>query len=254
MQNTTQTFPEEIRALIGEGEFADTSGCSGAQTLYIPRINAFLKIAPCGSLTAAARMQAFFAAQNLSAPLLQYVSADRDYMLTAAIPGLDGTAPRHLAEPQRLSEVFGTSLRRLHDASVAGCPVTDRNARLLCEAQTAQFRADHLLCLAPYIGPADENCVPSEIAETAHILQTDALIHGDYCLPNIMLDDWRLSGFIDLADGGLGDRHYDLAWGLWTLRYNLKSDEYGHHFLDAYGRDLIDKKRLRLCGLLAAMA
>jgi kanamycin kinase len=51
----------------------------------------------------------------------------------------------------------------------------------------------------------------------------------------------------------MGDRHYDLAWGLWTVKRNLKSSKYGHRFLDAYGRDCIDKDRLRICGLLAAM-
>lgn len=79
------------------------------------------------------------------------------------------------------------------------------------------------------------------------------LIHGDYCLPNIILNNWAFEGFIDVADGGLGDRHYDLAWGLWTLNRNLKSSKYGQRFLDAYGKDCIDKDRLRICGLLAAM-
>ena len=67
-------------------------------------------------------------------------------------------------------------------------------------------------------------------------LQSDILLHGDYCLPNIILNNWKFSGFIDLDTGGLGDRHIDLFWGMWSLQFNLKTDRYRERFLDAYGR------------------
>lgn len=38
----------------------------------------------------------------------------------------------------------------------------------------------------------------------------------------------------------IGDRHYDISWGIWTLHYNLKTDNYSDLFLDAYGRKDID--------------
>ena len=70
-------------------------------------------------------------------------------------------------------------------------------------------------------------------------------MHGDYCLPNIMLKDWKLSGFIDLINGGVGDRHIDVLWGIWTLKYNIGTAEYTDRFIDVYGRDLIDEEKLR---------
>ena len=81
-------------------------------------------------------------------------------------------------------------------------------------------------------------------------MRTDALIHGDYCLPNIILKDWKLSGYIDVGNGGLGDRHIDILWGIWTLKYNLKTTRYTERFMDAYGRDLVEPEKLRC---LAAM-
>ena len=77
-------------------------------------------------------------------------------------------------------------------------------------------------------------------------LKTDTLLHGDYCLPNIMLDNWRFRGFIDLDCGGIGDRHVDLFWGIWSLGFNLKTDAYRDRFLDAYGRDAVEEEMLRL--------
>ena len=61
-----------------------------------------------------------------------------------------------------------------------------------------------------------------------------------------MLDNWRFSGFIDLGNGGVGDRHIDIFWGVWTLIYNFKTDAYCSRFLDAYGRDALDTDMLRV--------
>ena len=61
-----------------------------------------------------------------------------------------------------------------------------------------------------------------------------------------MLDNWSFSGFIDLGNAGVSDRHIDLFWGLWTLGFNLKTDKYNEYFLDAYGRDKIDNHILEV--------
>ena len=74
------------------------------------------------------------------------------------------------------------------------------------------------------------------------------ILHGDYCLPNVMLEDWRFSGFIDLDHGGIGDRHIDLYWGCWSLGFNLKTDRYRDRFLDAYGRDMVNEELLPVIG------
>ncbi|MCL2055067.1 MAG: phosphotransferase [Oscillospiraceae bacterium] len=84
------------------------------------------------------------------------------------------------------------------------------------------------------------------VEKYAHFLKTDTLLHGDYCLPNIILNDWKFSGFIDLDSGGVGDRHVDVFWGAFTLWFNLKTDKYRERFLDAYGRDKVDKEMLRV--------
>ena len=47
-----------------------------------------------------------------------------------------------------------------------------------------------------------------------------------------------------LGCGGVGDRHIDIFWGLWTLNFNLGTDRYSDIFLDAYGRDTVDKETL----------
>lgn len=77
-------------------------------------------------------------------------------------------------------------------------------------------------------------------------LQSRVLLHGDYCLPNIILNNWKLSGVIDVGGGGVGDRHLDIFWGIWTLWFNLKINKYHERFLDAYGRDKADESILKI--------
>ena len=86
------------------------------------------------------------------------------------------------------------------------------------------------------------------VYEAAPALEHHTLLHGDYCLPNIILNDRRLSGFIDVGSGGLGDRHIDLFWGIWSLEFNLKTPRWKDRFLDAYGRELVQAELLECIG------
>ena len=247
-------LPAAITNWINAAPLTENSGQSGAQTYFIDGDKpAYLKIAPKGQLKKAADMQSYFASKDLSADMCLYESLDRDYLIVSAIAGEDGVSDKHVAQPARLAEQFGLSLKRLHATSLADCPEQNRMAAWLDMVPDADFRQDHLDELSHIIGKVDAASARAEILANRDIIKTDALIHGDYCLPNIILDNWRFSGFIDIADAGVGDRHYDIAWGLWTIAWNLKLSKYADVFLDAYGRDQIDMDRLRICILLAAM-
>ena len=60
------------------------------------------------------------------------------------------------------------------------------------------------------------------------------LIHGDYCIPNVLVEDGRLSGLVDVGGSELGSPEKDLAAGVWTLQYNYGKG-FARTFLDAYG-------------------
>jgi kanamycin kinase len=44
-----------------------------------------------------------------------------------------------------------------------------------------------------------------------------------------------------------------LFWGIWTLKYNLKTEKYKDTFLDAYGRETLNLDKLEVCRLLAGL-
>jgi kanamycin kinase len=60
------------------------------------------------------------------------------------------------------------------------------------------------------------------------------LVHGDYCLPNVLVEEGKLSALVDVGQAGLGNPEIDLAAGVWTLQYNY-GPGFARTFLDAYG-------------------
>jgi kanamycin kinase len=195
-------------------------------------------------------MTRYFAQMGLSVPVLEYLSEERDWMLTPRLAGEDCTNAGYLSEPERLCDLLAQRLRRLHEEPCADCPVRDRmteyfktveqnHRRGVFDASFLPERLKHLTASEAY----------GLVMEGRHRFQSTVLLHGDYCLPNVLLNDWRFSGFIDLGNGGVGDRHVDLFWGVWTLAFNLKTPRYGARFLDAYGRDAVESDLLDLIGV-----
>jgi len=48
------------------------------------------------------------------------------------------------------------------------------------------------------------------------------LIHGDYCLPNIFLQNEKVAGFIDIGGAGIGDKWQDIALCYRSLKHNFE--------------------------------
>ena len=191
-------------------------------------------------------MTRFFHEKGLAAEVLHHETAARDWLLTRRIPGEDCTHALYTGDPARLSALLGERLRMLHEADPTGCPVPDRTGEYLRAAEENHRTGRWDDSLFPdnwgYASAAEAWAV---LQEHAPHFRHDVLLHGDYCLPNVMLDDWRFSGFIDVDSGGAGDRHVDLFWGVWSLQFNLKTDRWGDRFLDAYGRDRVEPAMLR---------
>lgn len=64
--------------------------------------------------------------------------------------------------------------------------------------------------------------------------QGNVLVHGDYCLPNVLVEDGKLSALVDVGGAGLSNPETDLAAGVWTLQYNY-GPGHARAFLNAYG-------------------
>ena len=238
-------FPSEFHSLF-TGKIFDSSCSPEARVYYIADKHLFLKKSPLGTLKSEAVLTDYFGSIGLGAEVLSYISDEHDWLLTSEVKGEDLTHENYLSRPEFLAEKLGVTLKMLHSLPTDGCPV-NRTESYLKSAEYGYKNKRYDDTLFPdnwgYTSPESAWRV---IEKRACELECNTLLHGDYCLPNIMFDGDCFSGFIDVGNGGIGDRHIDLFWGAWTLQFNLKTDKYNDIFFNAYGRSDIDFDRFSL--------
>ncbi len=237
-------FPDELRKFTEGYDVFDSSSSPEAKVLFIDKDEGyFLKSAKKGALTNEAELGKYFHKKGLAPEVLLYASLEKDFLLTKKARGADATDKRYLDEPKKLAAKIGEFLRELHELDFDDCPVKDRMKSYfeLAEKNAALDKYD--LSFGSFRTKEEALRVARDGKK---ILKCDTLIHGDYCLPNIIFDDWKFSSFIDLGSSGVGDRHVDIFWGAWTLNFNLKTDDYRDIFFDAYGKERIDAEALAI--------
>lgn len=148
--------------------------------------------------------------------IIDYETDERnEYLIMSRLHGKDAAQTKWLNDPIKLVTQLGRALRHLHDnVDITNCPF-DMRLTIATFSDSAKTLAE-LLATAP-----EEDLVYT---------------HGDYCLPNIMIDEelGNVVGFVDLGHAGIADRYHDLALCLRSMQYNIGKD-YSQIFLEAYG-------------------
>ncbi|WP_251616580.1 aminoglycoside 3'-phosphotransferase [Senimuribacter intestinalis] len=248
-----EVYPEAVTNYMKDAALYDSSCSPQAKVIFIDRDDGyFLKESAAGTLKTEAQMTAYMHSLKLSEEVLYYDTFHgKDYLLSRQVQGEDCTHPDYLSEPERLCDTMALQLRRLHETDGKGCPVQNRITTYMevvkCGLDGKSFEPDLFKGIWQFDSFEDARRAAEE---GMPLLKKEVLIHGDYCLPNIILNNWEFSGYIDLDCGGIGDRHIDVLWGIWTLNYNLGTAQYTERFIDGYGKDLIEPEKLRM---IAAM-
>ncbi len=178
----------------------------------------------------------------VAAPLGCAPEADTETFAFTYIPGETMLAALQRvdeAEKHALVARFGTALRRIH-GWMPPLPRPDEwlrtviareQARMAALPPGAVIRGTHTR-----FDGQDARRVAGELWAWQAGVATDlAFGHGDYCLPNVLVRQGAVAGVVDWSRGGYADRRFDLATGLFNLRYNLGDAAYLTTFLRAYG-------------------
>jgi len=241
-------LPVELESFVQDATLYDSSCSPEARVWLIDRDGGcFLKKSAKGTLKTEAEMTAYFHQKGIGAEVLDYRSDEYDWLLTARVAGEDCTHGLYLSDPVRLCDRIAERLRALHELDFGDCPVQDRMQSYFALAENNYRTGNYDQTAFPdSFGYANAEDAYAVMTQGRHALCDRVLLHGDYCLPNIMLNNWNFSGFIDLGNGGVGDRHIDIFWGAWTLGFNLGTDRFRNRFFDAYGRDAVDEEKIKI--------
>ena len=242
-------LPEAIRSLIGAAPLEPVK--VGRSDADVWRIDArfYLKAsADVDSLEAeAARLEWLVGRIGVPAVVASERDDGRAYLLTTALRGVG--AHDFGGTPQRCIELLAEGLRAWHFIPFDRCPF---DARLAVMVARARANAE--------TGRVDESDFDeSRIGRTALELfaeldatrpRTEDLVvaHGNYCLPNIVIDGDRIAGFVDVGRAGVSDRYRDLALAARSIEYNIGA-QYVAPFFAAYGIDP-DPQRIAFYQLL----
>lgn len=234
-------------------------GESGAQVYRLWDAHqpvSFLKIGPHVGLTTladdAARLT--WLANRLPVPQVLAYHEDEQhcYLLTSVIPGVDTAtlAEQPTTDIAQVVRLLAVGLRQIHAVPAADCPFDYRLPR---EIERVRGRIEQgLLDERNFGGRWKGYTVDDLFAELLATAPTDedlVLTHGDYCLPNILLDGERVSGFVDLGRVGIGDRYRDLALARRSLIRNYGAAWVPLFFVE-YGLPQPDEAKLTFYELL----
>jgi aminoglycoside phosphotransferase len=250
-------LPPDLMALVAGNAWEPiTRGESGAQVyrLRAGTLTWYLKVEPhrphAEPQAEAARVR--WLQGRLPVPALRYAAADErhHYLLMTALPGADATAAQWRADPARLVALLAASLQIIHRQPITGCPFDLRlDAELArAAANLAAGAVDAEDFDAERLGRSPESLL-AELHATRPCDEDLVFIHGDYCLPNVVIDAWALSGFIDLGRCGVADRYHDLAQAARSIARNLGA-AWVAPFFTAYGIRQPDVAKLHYYQLL----
>lgn len=151
--------------------------------------------------------------------------SDCDYLLLSAIPGTVASDDAYKTNVPKLIEQLSVGLRMIHELPIDRCPF---DATIPTKIELARERV-----IAGLVDESDFD--ESRFGGVAADLFTELLesipededlvfTHGDYCLPNIVLQDWKISGFIDWGRAGIADRYQDIALIARSVESNFGSE------------------------------
>jgi aminoglycoside phosphotransferase len=222
--------PERVTWRL-ESPAGEGGGASGGDVRYLK----VYERASDHSLTAE-RERLRWAAGRLPVPEVLDHGGDARYewLLTRGMDGVSAVDPVHCAQPARLAPLLGEALRRFHATPAGDCPF---DFRLDVALAVTRRRVEDGRVDAAWFNETQGRTAEDALAflERERPDSEDlVLCHGDYCVPNVLVRDWRLAGYVDLGALGVADRWFDLAIALWSVTRNM-GPGWEDVFLEAYG-------------------
>jgi aminoglycoside 3'-phosphotransferase II len=256
MQELPPLPPELFADLSGYEVRREASGCSGAAIFRLcaanrpPLIAKLSAAADAAHLLAEADRLRWAKGVGIRSPQVMHLAEayGNCWLVMECLPGKDA-ATSHDPPAVKIYEL-ARALKTVHMLDANECPFDETLTAKFARA-TERVKSNHI----------DEDDFDNEhLGKTAAELFRElersrpptediVVVHGDACLPNIILDGGRFSGFVDCDRLGRSDSYQDLALACRSISTNL-GPEWVEPFIRAYGMTSFDDGRARFYRLL----
>jgi aminoglycoside phosphotransferase len=237
------------------------TGWSGAECYYLHGLAAYLKISPSDGPSNLAHEKEVLEWLRGKLPVPKVLGFERadhkQFILLSGIEGPPGSEyiAGNLEKPALIEEFVSSSaraMRQIHDLPIDNCPFA-QDIDIKLAAALDNIRRG-------FVDEGDfdnENMgrtaleIYHELVEKKPLVEDLVFTHGDFCLPNYMVLDGEVSGFIDFDRGGVADRYQDIALFLRSFAFNAEIPiDVNDIFCRAYGIDSLDEEKIYYYRLL----
>lgn len=234
-------IPEKIQDILGVSEYdEDTVGKSGASVLLFD--DKVLKISSVneGSENEVGVMGWLKGRLPVPEVIHHEVFDGKSYLLMSRLCGVMSCDRTLLEEPEKLTELLASGLKMFWNVDISDCPYENG---LYYKLKAARCNVEHGLVDS---GDFYENGFESP-EDLLYWLENNrpeedlVLSHGDFCLPNVFIKDWEISGFLDFGMTGIADRYQDIALCFRSLKSNLEGKYGGATYSDFDANKLFEK-------------
>ncbi len=149
----------------------------------------------------------------------------KNYLIMSKIYGEMSCSEQYMQNPHLLAKILSHALSKLWSIDISDCP---SNMMLDNKLKLAEYNVKKGFCNIEdaEIGTYDENGFKNPLELLTWLKnnkpsETPVFSHGDFCLPNIFLNDDTVSGFIDMGRSGIADKYQDIALCYRSLIHNF---------------------------------
>ena len=219
--------PDKIKRLIAGKEYTiDDMGKSGSSILIFD--DCVLKILDSRLHNEESSVEVLnWLKGKLSVPeVLSFEkNGNYQYLLMTRIPGEMSCSEYYMEHLGELLPLLAQALKMLWAMDISGCP---KIRDFATELRAARYRVENNLVNVDDAEPDTfgENGFENPAALLKWLEENKpeyepVLSHGDFCLPNVLLKDGKVSGFIDCGDMAIGDKWKDIALCYRSLKHNF---------------------------------
>lgn len=208
------------------------TGCSTSQVFRLEKTDSeslYLKIetrTDCSELQEE-KLRLGWLGGRLPVPEVRLFDSDDKchYLLISEIEGAAASDDLCRNEPEKVVEQLASGLETIHNLPIADCPF---DLTLDKKIEQARRNIEHRLVDESDFDAARQGRTAGdlfrELIATKPAREDLVFTHGDFCLPNIILKDWRVNGFIDWGRAGIADRYQDIALLARSVAHNFGAE------------------------------